>query len=104
MKKLIALALIMLLLASAACAEGPVMGGWTPSEDPVVTEELKNLFAQGTAALTGAGYIPVAYLGSQEPITRSSAGLSPPIPDRWIRLRPTRWSTCTGPWTAACRS
>ncbi|MCR5566761.1 MAG: hypothetical protein K6F61_07895 [Clostridiales bacterium] len=65
MKKLIALALIMLLLASAACAEGPVTGGWTPSGDPAVTEELKDLFEQGTAALTGAGYIPVAYLGSQ---------------------------------------
>ncbi len=40
-------------------------GGWTPSEDPSVTEELLALFEQGTAALTGASYQPVAYLGSQ---------------------------------------
>ena len=65
MKKLIALTLVLLLLASAACAEGPLAGGWTPAEDPAVTEVLKNLFAQGTAAITGVGYVPVAYLGSQ---------------------------------------
>lgn len=64
MKKLIALTLALLLLASAACAEG-LAGGWTPAEDPTVTEELRNLFAQGTATITGVGYIPVAYLGSQ---------------------------------------
>ena len=65
MKKLIALTLVLLLLASAACAEGLLAGGWTPAEDPAVTEVLKNLFAQGTAAITGVGYVPVAYLGSQ---------------------------------------
>ena len=30
-----------------------------------MTEELKNLFARGTQTLTGIGYIPIAYLGSQ---------------------------------------
>ena len=30
-----------------------------------MTEELKALFSRGTEALTGADYIPVAYLGSQ---------------------------------------
>ena len=65
MKRLIALTLALLLLASAAFAEGPLAGGWTPSEDPAVTEELKEIFERGTAALAGASYIPVAYLGSQ---------------------------------------
>ena len=65
MKKLIALILAVLMMASAAAAEGPLSGGWTPSADPTVTEELKALFEKGTEALTGASYIPVAYLGSQ---------------------------------------
>ena len=64
MKKLIALTLALLLLFSIASAE-TLCGGWTPSEDPAVTEELKALFDRGTEALTGASYIPVAYLGSQ---------------------------------------
>ena len=48
--------------------DGPgsvMMGGWTPSEDPSVTEERLALFEQGTATLTGISYQPVAYLGSQ---------------------------------------
>ncbi len=65
MKKLIALILMVLMTASAAAAEGPVTGGWTPSADPAVTEELKALFDRGTETLTGTDYIPVAYLGSQ---------------------------------------
>ena len=65
MKKLIALILSLLLMVSAAAAEGPMTGGWTPSEDPTVTEELKALFDKGTETLTGAGYIPVAFLGTQ---------------------------------------
>lgn len=65
MKKLTALILTVLMLISAAVAEGPLSGGWTPSEDPAVTEELKELFDKGTETLTGASYIPVAYLGSQ---------------------------------------
>ena len=65
MKKLIALILTILMMISAASAEGTLCGGWTPSADPAVTEELKTLFDKGTEALTGASYIPVAYLGSQ---------------------------------------
>ena len=38
-----------------------VTGGWTPSEDPAVTEERLALFEKGTATLTGASYQPVAY-------------------------------------------
>ena len=48
--------------------DGPgsvMMGGWTPSGDPSVTEARLALFEQGPATLTGASYRPVAYLGSQ---------------------------------------
>ena len=67
MKKLIALLLMVLVLFSVASAEyvPPVTGGWAPSADPAVTEELKALFEKGTETLTGASYVPVAYLGSQ---------------------------------------
>jgi len=65
MKKLIALILMVLMMVSAASAEGRMTGGWAPSADPAVTEELKALFDKGTEALTGAAYLPVAYLGSQ---------------------------------------
>ena len=67
MKKLIALLLMILIMLSAASAEDSrhLSGGWEPSADPAVTEELKALFDRGTDALTGMSYIPVAYLGSQ---------------------------------------
>ena len=64
MKKLIALTLALLALFTVASAE-PLCGGWTPSEDPTITEELQALFNKGTEALTGISYVPVAYLGSQ---------------------------------------
>ena len=65
MKKLFALILTILMMISAASAEGTLCGGWTPSADPAVTEELQALFDKGTETLTGAGYIPVAFLGTQ---------------------------------------
>ena len=65
MKKLIALLLTALMIVSAASAETRLAGGWEPSADPTVTEELRALFEKGTEALAGASYIPVAYLGSQ---------------------------------------
>ncbi len=65
MKKLFALILAILMMISAASAEGTLSGGWTPSADPAVTEELKVLFDKGTETLTGISYVPVAYLGSQ---------------------------------------
>ena len=64
MKKLIAMILALLMLFSVASAE-KLAGGWTPSADPTVTEDLKALFEKGTETLTGVDYIPVAYLGSQ---------------------------------------
>ena len=74
MKKLIALLLVMLMMLSAASAE-TLSGGWTPSSDPAVTEELHALFEKGTETLTGASYIPVAYLGSQVVAGRNHAFL-----------------------------
>ena len=67
MKKLIALLLMVLVMLSAASAEDSrhLSGGWTPSADPAVTEELKALFDKGTETLTGMSYVPVVYLGSQ---------------------------------------
>ena len=67
MKKLVsvAIALVMILSLTAGLAEGPLMGGWTVSEDPAVTEELQAVFDKGLEGLTGVSYVPVAYLGSQ---------------------------------------
>ena len=66
MKKLIAVLAALLMLVSAAAAEdGPLSGGWTPSADPAVTEELQVVFDKGLEGLVGVGYTPVAYLGSQ---------------------------------------
>ena len=48
--------------------DGPgsvMVGGWKPAENPSVTLERKAVFDKGTATLTGASYIPVAYLGLQ---------------------------------------
>ncbi len=48
--------------------DGPGMimvGGWTPSADPSITDDLKTIFEKGTETLTGAVAVPVAYLGSQ---------------------------------------
>ena len=64
MKRLVFLLLFVLLLCSVAGAER-MMGSWTPSTDPTITEDLKTLFDKGTDTLTGISYIPVAYLGSQ---------------------------------------
>ena len=66
MKKLIAvLAALLMLITAAAAEDGPLSGGWTPSADPAVTEELQALFDKGLEGLVGVGYTPVAYLGSQ---------------------------------------
>ena len=77
MKKMLTLtlALMMILMTASAAAADPLMGGWTPSEDPTVTEELKALFEKGTETLTGIDYIPVAYLGSQVVAGRNHAFL-----------------------------
>lgn len=66
MKKLLSLLLILLLLgASVAMAEQSLVGGWTASPSPEVTEELALLFEKGLSETVGVSYVPVAYLGSQ---------------------------------------
>ena len=66
MKKMIAFlcAVLMMITASSALAE-QLSGGWTPSADPAVTEELQAVFDKGIEGLVGVGYTPVAYLGAQ---------------------------------------
>ncbi len=66
MKKLFAvLAALLMLMSIAAAEDGPLSGGWTPSTDPAVTEELQAVFDKGLEGLVGVRYTPVAYLGSQ---------------------------------------
>jgi hypothetical protein len=73
MKKNFALMLAALLLVSSlmmgsALAENAslgLMGGWTPAENPTVTEDVRALFDQAMEGLLGVDYVPVAYLGSQ---------------------------------------
>lgn len=66
MKKLLSLLLILLLAgASAAMAEQSLVGGWTASPSPEITEELALLFEKGLSETVGVSYVPVAYLGSQ---------------------------------------
>lgn len=57
-----------LALCGAAMAEGlggPLAGGWTPSESPEITEEIRAVFDRAVEGLLGVNYVPVAYLGSQ---------------------------------------
>lgn len=69
MKKLIAVLCALMMvggLAIAAAEDGGMLsGGWTPAEDPTVTDEVKELLEKGLENLVGVGYVPVAYLGSQ---------------------------------------
>ena len=66
MKKLFAvLAALLMLMSIAAAEDGPLSGGWTPSADPAVTEELQAVLDKGLEGLVGVRYTPVAYLGSQ---------------------------------------
>lgn len=66
MKKLLSLLLILLLLGSSvAMAEQSLVGGWTTSPSPEITEDLALLFEKGLSETVGVSYVPVAYLGSQ---------------------------------------
>ena len=68
MSKMIAVLLIVLLgvsLIPAAVGEGQLAGGWTPADDPTVTQERSDLFYKALGDLVGVEYTPVAYLGSQ---------------------------------------
>ena len=76
MRKIIAIFMVLVLALGLACAVaeevkptpglgGAAVGGWTPAEDPTVTEERQAIFDKGLEGLLGVGYTPVAYLGSQ---------------------------------------
>ena len=43
----------------------PLSGGWTPSDDPAITQDAQALFDKAMEGLVGVNYVPVAYLGSQ---------------------------------------
>lgn len=66
MKKLLSVLLVAIaLFILTASAEGMVTGGWTPSEDPAITEDFRAVFDKAMEGLLGVNYTPVAYLGSQ---------------------------------------
>lgn len=44
---------------------GGLVGGWTPAEDPAITDEMLELFNKATEGLLGMNYVPVALLGTQ---------------------------------------
>lgn len=68
MKKIIALALALLLCAAMllpASAESLLAGGWTLCEDITVTEEAKAAFNQALEGFVGSSIEPLALLGTQ---------------------------------------
>ena len=88
MKKLIAgILAAALLLALTACGqksdekveagktEEELVGAWEKAESPVVTDELKDLVERAQKDLTGASYVPVAYLATQIVAGRNHAVL-----------------------------
>ncbi len=53
--------------AQTSASEGGdvIAGGYTDAASPVVPDDVKAVFDKAAATLTGVGYEPVAYLGSQ---------------------------------------
>lgn len=66
MKKIISLFLILLLCASAAMAEQTV-GGWQniPHDAAELPDDAQKAFDKALEGLTGAEYVPVAFLSTQ---------------------------------------
>lgn len=63
-----------MVLALAACGssaskaepeEHPMVGGWSRTDSPVVTEKVQGLLEKAAEAQDGATYIPVAYVATQ---------------------------------------
>ncbi|MCR5264422.1 MAG: hypothetical protein K6D94_11135, partial [Clostridiales bacterium] len=48
-----------------AVVKGPVLGGWSKTESPVITEDQKAAFDKAMDGLVGVDYIPVAVLAQQ---------------------------------------
>ncbi len=46
-------------------APGALVGGWTPSASPELSEDRLAVFEKALEGLVGVSYTPVAYLGSQ---------------------------------------
>lgn len=85
MKKTIAILLCVLLVAASVACTGikietsesfevhadkdneteTMVGGWTNTEDPAMTEELREIFEKATEGLLGVNYVPIACLGTQ---------------------------------------
>ncbi len=65
MKKLLALLLAALMLTGIACAETSLVGGWTFTAAPEMTEEAQAAFEKAFATEVGVVYTPVALLGTQ---------------------------------------
>ncbi len=69
-------------------AETLISGGWSHAESPVVPEEVKSLLEQAAEKMTGADYVPCAYIGSQVVAGTNHALLckvTPVVPDAKTR-------------------
>ena len=62
---LLSCSLLLGLFAFSACAESPLVGGWTTPDSPEITPELQDLFDKATEGLLGVSYTPVALVGTQ---------------------------------------
>ena len=67
MKKLIAVLLAVMTLLGAVCAlaEGSVTGGWTVAESTKINAEEQEIFDKAMEGLVGVDYEPIAYIGNQ---------------------------------------
>lgn len=64
MGKLVCMLMLLLALALPAAAE-PLAGGWQAAESAEVTEQALEAFSIACEAIDGAGYEPIALLGTQ---------------------------------------
>lgn len=63
---------------------GEIVGGWTASASPVITDDFIKVFEKAVAELDGVDYEPVAYLASQVVAGRNHCVLckaTPVVPD-----------------------
>ena len=65
MKKLLSLLLALMLLCTAAAAEGLSAGAWQLPEDTAITEEAQTAFDKAMEKLVGVSYTPLALPGTQ---------------------------------------
>ena len=62
---LICCSLLFGIFAFSACAETPLLGGWSTPDSPEITPELQELFDKATEGLLGVSYTPLALVGTQ---------------------------------------